>query len=54
MKIIEFHLRIIKIMKVLEFHLRITKIMKHFGIQYDNYKKKYKNNRISIENNENH
>ena len=33
MKIIEFHMRIMKIMKILEFHMRNMKIMKIIELQ---------------------
>ena len=49
MKILEFHLRIMKIMKMLEFHARITKIMKKKKNTYEN-QENHENIRMPLEN----
>ena len=53
MNIIEFHVRITKIMRIFEFHVRITKIMKILEV-HKRYAKKKKKHRILIKNIENH
>ena len=53
MKIIEYHVRILKIMKIIKFHLRIMKIMKIIESNFK-IKKKYENHAIPQEHYEKH